>query len=306
MSLMRPSRCLPAALIRWRSGRKASAFSVFGLLLEHLGVPDDGVQRCPQLVGHVRQEVGLVPAGLSELCVGFLKLAEQSCVLDGDDGLVRERLDQRDLAVGVRRGRRAPQRQKANRLPISQQRHLQRRGIRMSEPGLGKLRLESRVSPVRAVNRSSVVQRFRSRSTPLQRNEIANFQFPFVGRIRPAPRNDAYRFAFSEPESRSRARGQPHRRFEDRLDHRLGAGRRGGDDAKHVRGRGLLLQRLGEGTVAASGLCAQRGDLGLSLHVSRAKLPKLRLQLRDPGSVVRHHAPVTAFAPPARCATAPG
>ena len=50
MSLISPSRCLPAALICWRSGRKASARQVLGLLLEHLGVPDDGVERRPQLV----------------------------------------------------------------------------------------------------------------------------------------------------------------------------------------------------------------------------------------------------------------
>ena len=42
---------------------------VLGLLLEHLGVADDGVQRRPQLVAHVRQELRLVLAGLGKLAV---------------------------------------------------------------------------------------------------------------------------------------------------------------------------------------------------------------------------------------------
>ena len=50
MSLIRPSRCLPAALTRWRSGMNVCCVEVLGLLLEHLGVPDDGVQRRPQFV----------------------------------------------------------------------------------------------------------------------------------------------------------------------------------------------------------------------------------------------------------------
>ena len=43
MSLISPSRCLPAALIFWRSGGSLLA-QVVGLFLEHLGVANDGVQ----------------------------------------------------------------------------------------------------------------------------------------------------------------------------------------------------------------------------------------------------------------------
>jgi hypothetical protein len=92
MSLMRPSRCLPTALIRCRSGQEGLLAEVFGLLLEHLGVPDDRVQRRPQLVRHVCQELRLVLAGDLQRTVRLLKLLEQPGVLDGDDGLVREHL----------------------------------------------------------------------------------------------------------------------------------------------------------------------------------------------------------------------
>ena len=84
MSLISPSRCLPAALIFWRSGQERLLAEVLGLLLEHLGVADDGVERRPQLVAHVRQELRLVLAGLFELAVRLLELLEQAGVLDGD------------------------------------------------------------------------------------------------------------------------------------------------------------------------------------------------------------------------------
>jgi len=64
----------------------------FGLLLEHLAVPDDRVQRRAQLVGHGRQEVGLVQARLRKLGVRLLEGLEQPSVLDGDDGLIGEGL----------------------------------------------------------------------------------------------------------------------------------------------------------------------------------------------------------------------
>ena len=100
MSLIRPSRCLPAVLIRWRSGRKASASEVLGLLLEHLGVADDGVQWRPQLVAHIREELRLVLRRLSKLTVRYLKLLEEARVLDGNHGLIGERFEQGDLTLG--------------------------------------------------------------------------------------------------------------------------------------------------------------------------------------------------------------
>ena len=63
MSLMRPSRCLPGRVDPLEVGQECVGVGLLGLLLEHLGVPDDGVQRRPQLVGHVRQELRLVLAG---------------------------------------------------------------------------------------------------------------------------------------------------------------------------------------------------------------------------------------------------
>ena len=102
MSLIRPSRCFPAAIDPLQVGQEGVGVQVLGLLLEHLGVADDRVERRPQFVGHVRQELRLVPARLGKLPVRVLKLLEQPRILDGDDGLVRERLHEADFALGER------------------------------------------------------------------------------------------------------------------------------------------------------------------------------------------------------------
>src|SRR5919106_816305 len=64
---------------------------VGGVLLEHLAVADDGVERRAQLVGHVGQELGLVPVGRLELSALVLDLPEEARVLDGQRRLVGER-----------------------------------------------------------------------------------------------------------------------------------------------------------------------------------------------------------------------
>src|SRR5438128_10703640 len=67
-------------------------------LEEDLGEPDDGVERRAQLVAHVREELALVPARDLELAALLLDFVEQTYVLDRDRRLVRERLDEFDLA----------------------------------------------------------------------------------------------------------------------------------------------------------------------------------------------------------------
>ena len=53
-------------------------------LLQHLGEADDRVQRRPQLVRHVRQELAFVPARLLQLAGLLLEFGEQPRVLDGE------------------------------------------------------------------------------------------------------------------------------------------------------------------------------------------------------------------------------
>jgi hypothetical protein len=67
---------------------------VGGVLLQHLAVADDGVERRAQLVRHVGEELRLVAVGDLELAALVLDLAEQARVLDGDGRLGGEGLEE--------------------------------------------------------------------------------------------------------------------------------------------------------------------------------------------------------------------
>src|SRR5439155_23841470 len=67
--------------------------------IEHdLAVPDGRVQRRPQLVRHVREELALVAARDLERAALLLDLVEETHVLDRDRRLIREGLNDLDLA----------------------------------------------------------------------------------------------------------------------------------------------------------------------------------------------------------------
>src|SRR5262245_31314366 len=66
---------------------------------DQLGVAEDGIERCAQLVAHIREELRLVLACLGKLAALILDFVEQSYVLDSNDCLIRKRGDQRDLFV---------------------------------------------------------------------------------------------------------------------------------------------------------------------------------------------------------------
>ena len=119
--------------------------------------------------------VDLVVARL-KLGVALLKFLEQPGVLDGDDGLVRERLQQCDLRVGEGALFEAVKRDDANRLAISQQRHGHLRQVAdvlLSVAAVRELRVHDREG-VRDVDRSS-------------------FQHGAAGNARPAHRQPATR-----------------------------------------------------------------------------------------------------------------
>ena len=76
--------------------RGQDVLEVLGLLLVHLPEhplgqdlreAEDRVQRRPELVGHVGQELGLVAAGRLEQAALVRDLAEEPGVLDGESGL---------------------------------------------------------------------------------------------------------------------------------------------------------------------------------------------------------------------------
>ena len=85
--------------------RGQDVLQVLGLLLvhlpehplgQHLREAEDRVQRRPQLVGHVGEELGLVAARGLELPALVLDLPEEPSVLDGEGRLGGEGLEQLD------------------------------------------------------------------------------------------------------------------------------------------------------------------------------------------------------------------
>ena len=77
------------------------------LRVEHqLREADDGVQRSPQLVAHVREEHALVLAGVLELAVGILELFHQSPAVHACGHRGHELLHTIHLVVADRRGER--------------------------------------------------------------------------------------------------------------------------------------------------------------------------------------------------------
>ena len=66
---------------------------------------------------------------ISKLAALFLELLEQPGVLDGDDGLIRERLQQRDLLLGERTDLQSPQHECPDRSVVTDQRHRQHGAI---------------------------------------------------------------------------------------------------------------------------------------------------------------------------------
>jgi hypothetical protein len=59
-----------------------------------------------------------VPAGLGELAVGLLECFEQSGVLDGDDGLVRELREEGNVSIAERPDLEPLDAQRSDRVPV--------------------------------------------------------------------------------------------------------------------------------------------------------------------------------------------
>src|SRR5262249_15777363 len=94
-----------------------------GVRYQHVGEPDDGIERRAQLVADAGDKLRLVLARLVELAVLVLNLVEQPHVLNRNRGLVGKRLDKRDLLLGEWAHLRAHQSQDADRRAFAQHRN---------------------------------------------------------------------------------------------------------------------------------------------------------------------------------------
>ena len=94
-------------------------------------------------------EGGLLLQRCRDPLVALLKILEQSGVGDGDGGLIRERLDQRDLARTVPLRNAPPDEQDADRLPIMNQGHADGRHRPPTRVSGKAARCADRTDPVR-------------------------------------------------------------------------------------------------------------------------------------------------------------
>ena len=184
--------------------------------------------------------------GAGKLGGALLELLEQPGVGDGDSRLVGERLDERDLAGGVRDGSVAGHGKRADRLVLVQERDghgrhgLTNLGVR--EPGL-----HSRVGAVREMDRSSFEQRFDEVDAGGQREAVAGRPCPPLGVDR---QPSHHLVAFAEEQGGDGAAAELHRTPADRVEDRVEVRGRAGNDPEDLGHRGLLLQGLGDLAVA--------------------------------------------------------
>ena len=138
---MRPRRCWPLFRARSRLSADRLGHLAEGLVQDQLRVAEDGVQRRPQLVAHVGQELRLVLAGDRELAALLLDLAEQPGVLDGQRRLRGEGLQELDDLRRELPGRSPDHRQRADDLVLPQQRHRQQRPVALPEQDVATIAL---------------------------------------------------------------------------------------------------------------------------------------------------------------------
>ena len=79
---------------------EAGELRALGLLAQHLGQADDGVERRAQLVAHIGEELRLVLARNLECAALLFDLAEEARVLDREHRLGRKGLQEIDRGLG--------------------------------------------------------------------------------------------------------------------------------------------------------------------------------------------------------------
>jgi hypothetical protein len=254
---------------------------------QDLREPDDGVERRPQLVRHIRQELRLVLAGdfdlaalLGDLLVTGLELLEQPDVFDSDHCLVGERLEERDLFVGEGPDLRAADPDDTERDPVAQERHGERRLHAVLGRGrLGILRQGLREVPV--MNCLAVDHRAAHQVSPRQAAHRWHRRHAEGG-------DEAEHLAFHAKHLRVVRAAQASGIRGNGVKHRLDVGRRGRDHTQDFARSRLLLEGFRERPVARFELLEQshvldRDDrLGGEGFNERDLLFRKRLDLAPP------------------------
>ena len=207
-------------------------------LAELRGALGDGVEHGLESVGELRSPAGsrgrrLLLERLGEVAVAGLELLEQPHVLDGDDGLVGEGLEQRDLRVGERP---APRRQtdrspRSARPPRSMGTASERRDARpraaiASPPDRSARDVEDRGRPCRSGSRAAAMPTAVGRGASRSARRDADVSSDVLG---VATRHESTTHRRSDRRDSVRRVAQPHGASHDRVEDRLNVGRRARD-----------------------------------------------------------------------------
>ena len=186
---------------------------------------------------------------LGQVTVACLQLLEQPDVLDGDDRLVGERRDQRDLLVRERRDFLAIHRDGADGLPLTQHGDGEHGSDAQGLRG-GAVRVVGLIEDVRDVDRLAVQNRPGRHAAAIRSHWPLPSQGLEADRREIVVGRDVHQGAVVPEDECEGRSAEPDSAAGDRVEDRLGVGRRAGDDAQDLPGRRLLLERRGQIVVA--------------------------------------------------------
>jgi hypothetical protein len=172
-------------------------------------------------------------------------------VLDGDDGLVGESLEQRDLVVGEAAGLAAGHRQRPDGLVLTKQRYHHHAPVagdtRVLATSFGESEVHVRVEDI---DRRSIANGLPVRPWGVERTRVGRGQDTRLGGVGAHERAQLALLADDPGEQARVASKQSDGTLYDRVEHRLHVRPRAADHAQDLARRGLLVQRLGEIAVA--------------------------------------------------------
>ena len=234
--------------------RGVDVFEILFLLLvqltehplgQHLREADDRVEGRPQLVRHVRQELGLMLAGDFELAALLLERPEEAHILDSNDGLGREPLDQRDLLIVEGVGLRPPDGHRSDRLtrPEHRNRDLAPRLERFDHPPgqSGHSLLALNIPYQGRLSGQDDAAHDRIGACWPRKDAVDHAQ---PRGAEPVARDHMDRIAVVAIHTPEPGPAEPHRPFHDDIEDGLDIGRGTGDHAQNLAGRRLLRQGL--------------------------------------------------------------
>src|SRR5262245_49542136 len=216
--------------------------------LRRLG--DDGIENGFQIDGGIdrlgdHSERSQLLDRLGELAGASLHLVEQPHVLDRDHRLVGEGLQKLDLSVREQPGLSAGDRNRAYGNAVAQYRDTY--DTAKAADSRHSTEREVRVCvDIRDLNDASLEHRASRGGSPTWRRRIrASVHLEHVGG-EAMVRHEVKKMPVEPVDKAELGLAEPSRAFGDHVEDRLDVRERATDDAQHLRGRRLLLQRLGE------------------------------------------------------------